>query len=551
MGADEIVSLGRGLLIQGDVDAALHRRKFHSVGQQVQNHLVQTHTVTADVLRQNVVDEDVKLLLLGPHLGLDNVDDAVHHLPQGDLVDVQRHLPALDFGHIQHVVDQVQQVLAGQGDFFQTVLDLLGIFDIGCGDGRHAHNGVHGRSDVVTHVGEEFTFGLVGGDSCLTGLLQLGHLLFGDLDVPEEDQQQRRQHYGAPDNGHTAPLVAEMGDLLVQRAVGHHHHQIPLRVGQLGAKQVAVLLTDDQHGGVVLPRVHGGLKLLDMPAGVAAAQLVVNGVDPVKVAVPEGLAAADDEGAVLPDDVGVHHAVLVVKGEGVADVVHRQGRHPGGARFSAGHGIGGGDPHQDQAGSVCVGAHGDLLAAGVQGGQEGLRVDYGQLAAVEGFKGAVCGVKGQVFKAAGSGAVHQVLHQVVPAFGAGEIGLHQGFHLAQPQVHGGLKVHGDLLAHAGHIDFAHVADGILAPPAHVKRQEGKDADAEEREGDQAHHQKAKRRFVVVHRLVPPCPRAAAPGITHQGTPGKPEWRRWFPGNPCPPAPQGRRPPEYSRDAGPR
>ena len=53
------------------------------------------------------MDKDVKLLLFCPHLGLNDVDNAVHHLPQGDLVNVQRHLSALDFRHVQHVVNQV------------------------------------------------------------------------------------------------------------------------------------------------------------------------------------------------------------------------------------------------------------------------------------------------------------------------------------------------------------------------------------------------------------------------------------------------------------
>ena len=249
--------------------------------------------------------------------------------------------------------------------------------------------------------------------------------------------------------------------------------------------------------------------------------------------------------------MGIHHAVLVVKGEGAADVVHRQGRHQGGAGLSTGHGVGGGDPHQDQTVPVRVDAHSDLFCALVQRRQEGFRVDYGQIAAVEGFKAAVRGVESQVLKTPGLGAVHQVLHQGVPVLAAGEVGLHQGLHLAQPQVHGGLKMHGDLLAHAGHVDPAHTADGFPAPLVHIEGQEGKDADAEKRYGDEAHHQKAKGFFVVVHLSVPPCPQVTAFCVMTQQTPERPEWRRRYPDSPCPPAPPGRPPPECSRGAEPR
>ena len=276
-----------------------------------------------------------------------------------------------------------------------------------------------------------------------------------------------------------------MGDLLIQGAVGHHHHQVPFRIGQLGTKQVAALIADNQHGGIILFRVHSGLEFLNVLLGIFAAQVVKNGVDTVKIVIPVCGPAADDKGAVPPDDMGVHHAALVVKREGVADIVHRDGRHQGGAGLSAGHGVRGGDAHQHQLVPPHVGSHGDFFSAVVQGGQKGLRIGYGQIAAVEGFKGAVSGVKGQMFKAPGLSAVYQILYQGALRLAAGGVGFHQGLHLAQPQIHGGLKVQGDLLAHAGHVDFAHIANGVSALQTHVKRQEGEDADAEEGDGNQA------------------------------------------------------------------
>ena len=47
----------------------------------------------------------------------------------------------------------------------------------------------------------------------------------------------------------------------------------------------------------------------------------------------------------------------------------------------------------------------------------------------------------------------------------GRHGVHQAGHLAQPQLHGGAEVSGDLLADSGHIDDADICDCIGAHAA--------------------------------------------------------------------------------------
>ena len=88
MDPDELFSLGRGLLIHGNLDGAALRSKLDCIGKEVQQHLIQPDAVTADVLRVNIMNEHIELLLLGPHLGLDNADQAFHDLPQGDLIHI-------------------------------------------------------------------------------------------------------------------------------------------------------------------------------------------------------------------------------------------------------------------------------------------------------------------------------------------------------------------------------------------------------------------------------------------------------------------------------
>ena len=255
---------------------------------------------------------------------------------------------------------------------------------------------------------------------------------------------------------------------------------------------VLPVLPDLQHGGVVLPPLDGVFEGGDVHIRICAAQLVKGDVHLLKIVVLGGHAAADDKRAVPPDDVGVDHAVAGVEGERVADIVHRQARHQGGALLALLHGIGGGHTHEHHLAPCRVGAHRHLLFPAVQGLQKGDRIGDLHLVAVEHHKIPVGGVESQVAEAAGLGAVDQVVHQLVGLGAAGIVGLHQRLHLAQAQVDGGGKVEGDLLAHAAHVDLTHLADGIHAPPVHVDRQKGENEDSQNGHQNQADRQKPGR-----------------------------------------------------------
>ena len=74
------------------------------------------------------------------------------------------------------------------------MLHLLGVFDVGGGNGRHTYDTVHGRADIVAHIGEKFAFGLV----CLlggpAGGIQSTELLFRQPEIAQEYQKQRAQN---------------------------------------------------------------------------------------------------------------------------------------------------------------------------------------------------------------------------------------------------------------------------------------------------------------------------------------------------------------------
>ena len=155
MGADPGGIFRQRLLIHGHPNGTLFRRKLDGVSQQVDQHLIQPHTVTAYVFRKNVVGYRFKALVFRLDLGLHDIDNTVDHLLQRHGLNVQRHLAAFNLGYIQNVVDQPQQMLAGKLDFTQIIPHLLRIVRMVQGQGCHTDDGVHGGAYIVAHAGKE------------------------------------------------------------------------------------------------------------------------------------------------------------------------------------------------------------------------------------------------------------------------------------------------------------------------------------------------------------------------------------------------------------
>ena len=81
-------------------------------------------------------------------------------------------LAAFDTAHVQHIVDKAQQMVAGRKDLGQTILYLIPVFNVGRSQRCKANDSVHGRADVVGHIGQEDTLGPVGALSGVHSLLQ-------------------------------------------------------------------------------------------------------------------------------------------------------------------------------------------------------------------------------------------------------------------------------------------------------------------------------------------------------------------------------------------
>ena len=153
-----IVAYGRRLLIDGKLDRAFFVGELDCIGEKIQKHLIETNAVAIDAFLNYIFYIDVEVLLFDLYLRLNNRRHAFEHFSQRDLFHIKRHFAAFDFRHIEYVVYESQKVFARESDFFKTVVYLLFIIHVCACDRRHADNGVHGRANVVRHIGQEFAF---------------------------------------------------------------------------------------------------------------------------------------------------------------------------------------------------------------------------------------------------------------------------------------------------------------------------------------------------------------------------------------------------------
>ena len=149
-----------GLHMQHDPSHALGD-EFDRIAQQVEQDLAQAGGVRVNPGGQRGVDKQRDLRLLGPGHVQHQLRHAFHCIAQvgGDAFHFQ--LAGLDFGQIQNVVEDAQQ---GQRRVVDGVEHAplrgiqLGLLE----DVDHAHHAIHGRANLMAHVGQKFRFAAVG-----------------------------------------------------------------------------------------------------------------------------------------------------------------------------------------------------------------------------------------------------------------------------------------------------------------------------------------------------------------------------------------------------
>ncbi|MNS27817.1 hypothetical protein D3C72_597770 [compost metagenome] len=160
----------------GQADTAAFS-ELHGVGQQVLEHLLQALAVGEQHQRRAVQQVHLEIQVLVHGQRLEQAPQAIDQACHTGVLRTDFQLAGLDFGDVQNVVDQVEQVIAGGVDRLGE-LHLLGrevffrVFRQQLGQDQRT---VERRAQLVGHVGEEF--GLV-----LARTLQFQRALF-ELDL--------------------------------------------------------------------------------------------------------------------------------------------------------------------------------------------------------------------------------------------------------------------------------------------------------------------------------------------------------------------------------
>ena len=95
-------------------------------------------------------------LLLRFCLHLHRGNDILRQLRQRNRLTVHAHLACFNPRHIQHVVNQVQKMLAADADFLQAAFHFCLAIHISKRDLRHAQDCIHRRADVMAHIRQKF-----------------------------------------------------------------------------------------------------------------------------------------------------------------------------------------------------------------------------------------------------------------------------------------------------------------------------------------------------------------------------------------------------------
>ena len=173
---DELIApqllLIAGLFRHGNADFAAVGGELHRIAQKVREHLLNPQAVAHHRFVLNVCDVDTQAVIVISDLCAGHGDQIVDEVRKVKRLLHQLHLAGLDLAHVQHLVNEAQQVLAGKGDLLQAVPHPGLIVNVGGGNGGHADDAVHGGADVVGHIGQELGLGPVGGFRRVVGLLQ-------------------------------------------------------------------------------------------------------------------------------------------------------------------------------------------------------------------------------------------------------------------------------------------------------------------------------------------------------------------------------------------
>ncbi len=148
-------------------DISLLRRVLYCIRKKINQNLINPGHISHQIFVLHSCDFNLKMLVLHLWHRTDNGVHRRHQIVQGKLLNIQNHLSTLNFWHIQNIIYQTQQMLAWRHDFLCVLSHLVRIFRISGKKRRKSQNCIHGRADIMRHIGKKHSLGIVCHLSCL------------------------------------------------------------------------------------------------------------------------------------------------------------------------------------------------------------------------------------------------------------------------------------------------------------------------------------------------------------------------------------------------
>ena len=196
----------------GEFDESFFR-KLYGIAQQIGKHLPQTERVANQSFGKigRYMKKQINVFVSGSR------SEQGFHLSEQciclKIVQVQFQLASLDLGEIQNIVDNSEK----QAGRVVNLIDVIFLPAIQFRSHQHlvhADNRVHGGADFMTHIGEEFAFGLAGGIRGFFGALQFFFhpLAFGDVLMSSGHQKRfavfgPRRNFASVEHPYPIPIL--------------------------------------------------------------------------------------------------------------------------------------------------------------------------------------------------------------------------------------------------------------------------------------------------------------------------------------------------------
>ena len=136
-------------------------RELHGIAHEVDQGLSQPAGISAQDVGDAVLDRRRQVDPLGLGQGREEADHLRHELPRGEVDALQGEMARLDLREIEDVVDDAHERAPGAADGLDVV-PLLGRERRVLQQRGHPDHAVHGRADLMAHVGDELALGPAG-----------------------------------------------------------------------------------------------------------------------------------------------------------------------------------------------------------------------------------------------------------------------------------------------------------------------------------------------------------------------------------------------------